>query len=465
MSSRVLKAGALLALVASSALFDHSVADARRLDSTVVAGRVTSNGRAASRRHDLHRGTRDVDHQRERRPLRARRRACRPARSRDAARATDRLPAMAACSRPRGRHRSRGHRARSVADDARGSGGANAPQERRDAQRAAADSRRDSHRRDGDGRWPPRRPRWPRRVLGCDGSPCRRGSVVRTEPWQHRGVRPHRRESLPRRRAQPALDLLRRRRPRVVHQRPPLPQRRARSRPKDAVRIEELVNYFPYGDPRPDGRRPLRASRPRSPPRPWNPEHQLVRVGAHAHARSTCDELPPGNLVFLIDVSGSMERPNRLPLVKQSLALLVDELREQDRVAIVVYAGAAGWCCRPRPAASKQRILAALEGLEAGGSTAGGAGIRLAYDVARENFIRGGNNRVILCTDGDFNVGASSDGELVASSSSSASRGRSSPSSASAWATSRTRRWRSSPTTATATTPTSTTCSRRARCS
>ena len=122
---------------------------------------------------------------------------------------------------------------------------------------------------------------------------------------------------------------------------------------------------------------------------------------------------PAANLVFLIDVSGSMMGPGRLPLVKQSLALLVNQLREQDRVAIVVYAGNAGLVLPSTPGSDKQRILAALDGLEAGGSTAGGAGIRLAYDVARQNFVRGGNNRVILCTDGDFNVGQSSDGALV----------------------------------------------------
>jgi Ca-activated chloride channel family protein len=135
-----------------------------------------------------------------------------------------------------------------------------------------------------------------------------------------------------------------------------------------------------------------------------------VRIGLRARDVDM-RRAPPSNLVFLIDVSGSMMGPGRLPLVKQSLAMLVGQLREEDRVAIVVYAGRAGLVL---PSTSdKQRILGALEGLEAGGSTAGGAGIKLAYDVARENFIRRGNNRVILCTDGDFNVGQSSDGELV----------------------------------------------------
>jgi Ca-activated chloride channel homolog len=181
--------------------------------------------------------------------------------------------------------------------------------------------------------------------------------------------------------------------------------------PRDAVRIEELVNYFPYADPAPTGRDPLRITTEIS-TAPWNPTHDLVRIALRARDIDM-RRAPASNLVFLIDVSGSMQGPNRLPLVKQSLALLVNELREQDRVAIVVYAGSAGLVLPSTSGADKQRILAALDGLQAGGSTAGGAGIRLAYDVARQNFMRGGNNRVILCTDGDFNVGQSSDAELV----------------------------------------------------
>jgi Ca-activated chloride channel family protein len=181
--------------------------------------------------------------------------------------------------------------------------------------------------------------------------------------------------------------------------------------PRDAVRIEELVNYFPYADPAPTGRDPLRITTEIA-PAPWNPTHDLVRIALRARDVDM-RRAPASNLVFLIDVSGSMQGPNRLPLVKQSLALLVNELREQDRVAIVVYAGSAGLVLPSTSGGDKQRILAALEGLQAGGSTAGGAGIRLAYDVARQNFMRGGNNRVILCTDGDFNVGQSSDAELV----------------------------------------------------
>lgn len=181
--------------------------------------------------------------------------------------------------------------------------------------------------------------------------------------------------------------------------------------PIDAVRIEELVNYFPYADDAPNGRDPLRITTEVA-PAPWNPSHDLVRVALRARDVDM-RHAPASNLVFLIDVSGSMQGPNRLGLVKQSLALLVHELREQDRVAIVVYAGSAGLVLPSTSGGEKSRILAALDGLQAGGSTAGGAGIKLAYDVARQNFIRGGTNRVILCTDGDFNVGQSSDAELV----------------------------------------------------
>ncbi|MDB4916981.1 MAG: hypothetical protein JWM95_4625, partial [Gemmatimonadetes bacterium] len=182
--------------------------------------------------------------------------------------------------------------------------------------------------------------------------------------------------------------------------------------PKDAVRIEELVNYFPYNDPAPAANgAPLRISTEVS-AAPWNTNHDLVRIALRARDVDL-RKAPPSNLVFLIDVSGSMFGPGRLPLVKQALSLLVHELREDDHVAIVVYAGNAGLVLPSTAGSDKQRILAALDGLEAGGSTAGGAGIKLAYDVARKNFIAGGSNRVILCTDGDFNMGQSSDGELV----------------------------------------------------
>lgn len=182
--------------------------------------------------------------------------------------------------------------------------------------------------------------------------------------------------------------------------------------PKDAVRIEELVNYFPYSDPAPSaGEVPLRITTEVA-PAPWNARHDLVRIALRARDIDM-RRAPANNLVFLVDVSGSMQGPTRLPLVKQSLALLVNELREEDRVSIVVYAGSAGLVLPSTAGSDKQRILSALDGLEAGGSTAGGAGIRLAYDIVKQNFIRRGSNRVVLCTDGDFNVGQSSDGELV----------------------------------------------------
>jgi Ca-activated chloride channel homolog len=181
--------------------------------------------------------------------------------------------------------------------------------------------------------------------------------------------------------------------------------------PADAVRIEELLNYFTYALPEPDGEHPFSVTTELS-RAPWNPEHRLLRIGLQSKRIETA-ELPPSNLVFLIDVSGSMMPPNRLPLVKQSFRLLVNELRPQDRVAIVVYAGAAGVVLPSTPGTQKDRILDAILALEAGGSTAGGAGIRLAYDIAKQNHIPGGNNRVILATDGDFNVGVSSNGELV----------------------------------------------------
>ena len=181
--------------------------------------------------------------------------------------------------------------------------------------------------------------------------------------------------------------------------------------PVDAVRLEELVNYFPYRYPDRTGRHPFAVSTEVG-PCPWAPDHRLVRIGLQAH-RVPTRELPPSNLVFLIDVSGSMQSPDKLPLVKQAFRALVKELRAEDRVAIVVYAGAAGLVLPPTSGSDQATILEAIDRLEAGGSTAGGAGIRLAYDVAREHFNREGNNRVILATDGDFNVGVSSDAEMV----------------------------------------------------
>ncbi|MCX2740964.1 vWA domain-containing protein [Pontibacter anaerobius] len=180
--------------------------------------------------------------------------------------------------------------------------------------------------------------------------------------------------------------------------------------PVDAVRIEEMVNYFTYDYPQPTGEDPFSVTTELS-ACPWNQENQLLHIGLQGKEIPT-DNLPPSNLVFLLDVSGSMASPDKLPLLKSGLNLLVDQLRPQDRVAIVVYAGAAGLVLPSTPGNHKDKILQALDQLEAGGSTAGGAGINLAYQVAQENFRKGGNNRIILATDGDFNVGVSSDGEL-----------------------------------------------------
>lgn len=181
--------------------------------------------------------------------------------------------------------------------------------------------------------------------------------------------------------------------------------------PRDAVRIEELVNYFPYDYAEPQGDDPV-AIHAEVAAAPWNPQHQLVRIGLQAR-RIKVENLPASNFVFLLDVSGSMMPENKLPLVKSAMRLLVNQLRPQDRVAIVVYAGSAGLVLPSTPGDQKDKILDAIGRLEAGGSTAGGEGIRRAYDEAVAHFIRGGNNRVILATDGDFNVGPSSDAEMV----------------------------------------------------
>jgi Ca-activated chloride channel family protein len=180
--------------------------------------------------------------------------------------------------------------------------------------------------------------------------------------------------------------------------------------PRDAVRIEEMVNYFTYDYPDPSGAQPFSVTTEVA-ACPWNERHRVLLVGLQGRRMKTAD-LPANNLTFLIDVSGSMMEPDKLPLVKEGLELLVNQLRPKDRVAIVVYAGNAGLVLPSTPGSDKGTILSAIQSLEAGGSTAGGAGIKLAYEVAKENFIDGGNNRVILATDGDFNVGASSDGEL-----------------------------------------------------
>ncbi len=180
--------------------------------------------------------------------------------------------------------------------------------------------------------------------------------------------------------------------------------------PKDAVRIEEMVNYFDYDYTQPTDEHPFNIITEIS-NAPWNLQHKLVHIGLQGRKIPT-QNLPPSNLVFLIDVSGSMDEANKLPLLKSSFKMLVNELREQDYVSIVVYAGAAGLVLEPTSGAEKKKIIEALDNLEAGGSTAGGAGIKLAYAVAKEHFKAGGNNRVILATDGDFNVGESSNGGM-----------------------------------------------------
>ncbi|HSD27849.1 MAG TPA: VWA domain-containing protein [Vicinamibacteria bacterium] len=180
--------------------------------------------------------------------------------------------------------------------------------------------------------------------------------------------------------------------------------------PKDAVRLEELLNYFRYDYPEPGAETPFSVTTEVA-ACPWKPEHRLVLVGLRG--RSIADSaVPPRRLTFLLDVSGSMDMPAKLPLLKGAMALLVETLREQDRVAIVVYAGSSGLVLPPTPGDRKAEIRDALASLEAGGSTAGGAGIQLAYRVAAEMFLPGAVNRVVLATDGDFNVGITSLGEL-----------------------------------------------------
>ncbi|OFY25125.1 MAG: hypothetical protein A2W98_07070 [Bacteroidetes bacterium GWF2_33_38] len=180
---------------------------------------------------------------------------------------------------------------------------------------------------------------------------------------------------------------------------------------KDVVRIEEMINYFDYNYPQPKNGDPFSVNLEMN-NCPWNEDHKLVLVGLQGENIKS-EKIPANNLVFLIDVSGSMADANKLPLLKNAFKILVDKLRPQDRVAIVVYAGAAGLVLEPTSGNEKAKILEALDRLNAGGSTAGGDGIKLAYKVAKESFIAEGNNRVILATDGDFNIGASSDAEMV----------------------------------------------------
>jgi Ca-activated chloride channel family protein len=180
--------------------------------------------------------------------------------------------------------------------------------------------------------------------------------------------------------------------------------------PKDAVRVEEMMNFFKYNYPQPEGQNPFSINTELS-DSPWNKNCQLLKIGLQGK-NIPMTNLPTSNLVFLIDVSGSMDEANKLPLLKESMKILVKELRPQDKVSIVVYAGSAGVVLEPTSGDKKDAILDAFEDLSAGGSTAGGEGIELAYKLAEQNFIKEGNNRVIIATDGDFNVGASSDADM-----------------------------------------------------
>ncbi len=179
----------------------------------------------------------------------------------------------------------------------------------------------------------------------------------------------------------------------------------------DSVRIEELINYFDYDYPQPEGSEPFSLNTELA-ACPWNEDNLLLMVGLQGKTVEF-EKIPESNIVFLIDSSGSMQDENKLPLLKQAMAMLTDQLRPEDRVSIVAYAGSAGLVLPPVSGNDKDAIFEAIDNLDAGGSTAGGEGIELAYSVATENLFKNGNNRIILATDGDFNVGASSEGELI----------------------------------------------------
>lgn len=181
--------------------------------------------------------------------------------------------------------------------------------------------------------------------------------------------------------------------------------------PKDAVRVEEMINFFKYKYPQPDGEHPFAINTEYS-DCPWNKNSRLLKIGLQGK-NVPMSNLPATNLVFLVDVSGSMDEPNKLPLLKESMKILVKELRSIDKVSIVVYAGSAGIVLEPTSGDNKDEIMDAFDDLHAGGSTAGGEGIELAYKLAQQNFIKEGNNRVVIATDGDFNVGASSDDDML----------------------------------------------------
>lgn len=181
--------------------------------------------------------------------------------------------------------------------------------------------------------------------------------------------------------------------------------------PPDAVRIEELINYFEYDYPQPIGNVPFSVNTEVA-ACAWNEQHKIVSIGLQGK-KISLDGVPPSNLVFLIDTSGSMNDADKLPLLKESFRILINQLTDKDRIAIVTYAGSSGLALPSTPTDKKGEILAALDNLQSGGSTNGGQGIQLAYQIAQENFIPNGNNRVILATDGDFNVGLTGDEELV----------------------------------------------------
>lgn len=180
--------------------------------------------------------------------------------------------------------------------------------------------------------------------------------------------------------------------------------------PKDAVRIEEMINFFKYDYPQPKSQHPFTINTEYS-DAPWNSNHKLLKIGLQGVEIPT-DNLPKSNFVFLVDVSGSMSAANKLPLLKSSMKILLDELRDDDRVSIVYYASNVGVLLEPTKASNKEKIIDVIDKMQARGGTSGGAGLELAYQMAEKNFIKGGNNRIILATDGDFNIGRSSDEEM-----------------------------------------------------
>src|SRR5690606_11464931 len=180
--------------------------------------------------------------------------------------------------------------------------------------------------------------------------------------------------------------------------------------PKDAVRIEEMINFFKYDYAQPKQEHPFAIHTEYS-DAPWNPNHKLLRIALKGEEIPT-DKLPKSNFVFLVDVSGSMDSPNKLPLLKSSMKVLLDELRDDDRVSIVYYASGTGVLLEPTKASDKKKIVDAIDNMRAGGGTSGAAGLGLAYEMAEKHFVKNGNNRIILATDGDFNIGKSSDEEM-----------------------------------------------------